>query len=65
MKRLIATFTGLAVAAMIVAPSPAQAITAAELQAQIDALNILKPHWVSYTGKFRIMLAAVAKILPK
>ena len=37
-KRIIATITGLAVAAMIVVPSSASALTSAELQAQINAL---------------------------
>ena len=37
-KRIIAAFTGLAIAAMIVAPSPSSAITVAELQVQINAL---------------------------
>ena len=38
MKRLFATITGLAVAAVLIVPSPAAALTAEELQAQIDAL---------------------------
>jgi hypothetical protein len=37
-KKIFAAITGLAVAAMIIAPSSTQAITAAELQVQIDAL---------------------------
>jgi hypothetical protein len=37
-RKIFAAITGLAVAAMIVAPSSAQALTAAELQTQINAL---------------------------
>jgi len=37
-KRLIATITGLAIAAMVIVPAPASALTSAELQAQINAL---------------------------
>ncbi len=53
-QRIIATITGLAVAAMIVAPVPASALTAAELQAQIntllDQLSVLQDQLADMTG---------------
>ena len=40
MKRLFATITGLAVAAVLIVPSPAVALTAAELQEQIERVSM-------------------------